>query len=279
MRSPLWHLNSFWVAYKLCQLCCPSIWTRALTPTPCRNFREPPTLTVVSPHSPQRYNLHRGAKSQSLQSFHTSRMGAPVLHATLLLLSAFLALTQTKNQSFAGECGSGGKQPLPGGARAMGAPGRTREAASSSHLQARLSSSLLYPRFGARCSELLSAHAPTGDPRKSSAFHSSLVLSAGSHSRQYLVTATTSRPGLRDPHVFIVGYVDHMPFMRFDSDGVAQRIQARGPWVKQMGPEYLEMERKNAERYSHRARENLRFAIQVYNQSDKGEWPLHISRE
>uniref|UniRef100_A0ABK0L320 RT1 class I, locus M6, gene 2 n=1 Tax=Rattus norvegicus TaxID=10116 RepID=A0ABK0L320_RAT len=119
-------------------------------------------------------------------------MGAPVLHATLLLLSAFLALTQTKNQSF-----------------------------------------------------------------------------AGSHSRQYLVTATTSRPGLRDPHVFIVGYVDHMPFMRFDSDGVAQRIQARGPWVKQMGPEYLEMERKNAERYSHRARENLRFAIQVYNQSDK----------
>ncbi|XP_063135395.1 RT1 class I, locus M6, gene 2 isoform X1 [Rattus norvegicus] len=196
-------------------------------------------------------------------------MGAPVLHATLLLLSAFLALTQTKNQSFAGECGSGGKQPLPGGARAMGAPGRTREAASSSHLQARLSSSLLYPRFGARCSELLSAHAPTGDPRKSSAFHSSLVLSAGSHSRQYLVTATTSRPGLRDPHVFIVGYVDHMPFMRFDSDGVAQRIQARGPWVKQMGPEYLEMERKNAERYSHRARENLRFAIQVYNQSDK----------
>lgn len=203
-----------------------------------------------------------------------------MLHATLLLLSAFLALTQTKNQSFAGECGSEGNslcleeqelwEPV--------APGRTREAAPS-HLQARLSSSLLYPPFGARCSELLSAHAPTGDPRKSSGSHSSLALSAGSHSRQYLVTATTSRPGLRDLHVFIVGYVDYMQFMRFDSDGVAQRIQARGPWVKQMGPEYLEMERKNAERYSHRARENLRFAIQVYNQSDKGEWPLHISRE
>lgn len=96
---------------------------------------------------------------------------------------------------------------------------------------------------------------------------------------QYLVTTTSSQPGLQDSHVCIVGHVDYMPFMRFDSDGAAQRIQTRGPWMKQMGPEYLEMERKNAERYSHRARENLRFAIQVYNQSDKGEWPLHISMD
>lgn len=88
---------------------------------------------------------------------------------------------------------------------------------------------------------------------------------------RYLVTTTASRPGLRDSHVFIVGYVDYMQFMRFDSDGTTPRIQARGPWVKQMGPGYLEMERMNAERYSHRARENLRFAIQVYNQSDNGE--------
>ncbi|NP_001008852.1 RT1 class I, locus M6, gene 1 precursor [Rattus norvegicus] len=122
-------------------------------------------------------------------------MGAPVLHATLLLLSAFLALTQTKNQSF-----------------------------------------------------------------------------AGSHFMQYLVTTTSSQPGLQDSHVCIVGHVDYMPFMRFDSDGAAQRIQTRGPWMKQMGPEYLEMERKNAEGYSHRARENLRFAIQVYNQSDKAHY-------
>uniref|UniRef100_UPI00402B2DAE patr class I histocompatibility antigen, A-2 alpha chain-like n=1 Tax=Arvicanthis niloticus TaxID=61156 RepID=UPI00402B2DAE len=91
---------------------------------------------------------------------------------------------------------------------------------------------------------------------------------AGSHSMKYLVTTTMSRPGLRDSHVFIVGYVDYMQFMRFDSHGATQRIQARGPWMKQMGPEYLEMERKASERHSHRAQENLRFAIQVYNQSD-----------
>ncbi|XP_028641298.1 class I histocompatibility antigen, Gogo-B*0102 alpha chain-like [Grammomys surdaster] len=118
-------------------------------------------------------------------------MGAPVLCANLLLLSAFLPLIQTKNQSF-----------------------------------------------------------------------------AGSHSLRYLVTTTTTRPGLRNSHVLIVGYVDYMQFTRFDSDGATQRIQARGPWMKQMGPAYLEMERKAHERYSHTSRENLRFAIQVYNQSD-----------
>lgn len=100
---------------------------------------------------------------------------------------------------------------------------------------------------------------------------SHLILPAGPHTMRYLVTTTASRPGLQDSHVFIVGYVDQMQFMRFDSDAVTQRIQARGPWVKQMGPEYLEMEKRNAERYSHRARQNLRFAIQVYNQSDSGE--------
>lgn len=87
----------------------------------------------------------------------------------------------------------------------------------------------------------------------------------------YLITATTSRPVLRDSHVFIGGYVDYIQFMRFDSHGATQRIQARGPWMKQMGPAHLEIERKNAERYLHRARENLQFAIQVYNQSYNGE--------
>uniref|UniRef100_A0A8C6HAW4 Ig-like domain-containing protein n=1 Tax=Mus spicilegus TaxID=10103 RepID=A0A8C6HAW4_MUSSI len=94
------------------------------------------------------------------------------------------------------------------------------------------------------------------------------ALSAGSHSLRYLVTMTVSGPGLRDSHVFIVAYMNYMQFMRFDSDGTTQRIQARGPWVKQMGPAYLEMERRKVESYSHRAQENLRFAIQVYNQSD-----------
>lgn len=82
---------------------------------------------------------------------------------------------------------------------------------------------------------------------------------------------TASRPGLRDSQAFIDGYVDYMQFMHFDSDGATQRIQARGPWVKQMGPEYLEMERKFAVVDSLSARKNLRFAIQIYNQSENGE--------
>lgn len=146
--------------------------------------------------------------------------------------------------------------------------GSTREAAPS-HRSARLSSSFLHPTVGSRCPEPLSARAPTGDPRRRSGAHR--ALSTGSHSLKYMVTTTASRPGLQNSHVIIVGYVDYTQYMRFDSDGATQRFQMRGPWMKQMGPAYLEMERQGLERYSHRARENLRFAIQIYNQSDNGE--------
>lgn len=79
-------------------------------PSACRNFGELLTVTVVSPHNPQRYKFHREEQSLfSLQFSHTSRMGATAPRATLLLLSAFLTLTQTKNQSFTREYGSGGK--------------------------------------------------------------------------------------------------------------------------------------------------------------------------
>lgn len=206
--------------------------------------------------------------SQSLQVLQTPRMAAAEPCSILLLLSVLQTLTQTETQRLAGECGSERKQPPPGGARGRRAwvvswslllftilpnPPAPISIPRSEHF-------VLFPSRPARLTEVLGGG--SGSHR---------LPPTGSHSLRYLVTTTASRSGLRDFHVFIVASVDHVPFMRFDSDADTQRIQARGPWVKQMGPEYLEMEKRNMERYSHRARENLRFAIQVYNQSDNGE--------
>lgn len=206
--------------------------------------------------------------SQSLQVLQTPRMAAAEPCPILFLLSVLQTLTQTETQSLAGECGSERKQPLPGGAlgrRAWVVSGPLLLLTILPNPPAPISTPrsehfVLFPSRPAHLPEVLGGG--SGSHR---------LPPTGSHSLRYLVTTTASRPGLRDSHVFIVASVDHMPFMRFDSDADTQRIQARGPWVKQMGPEYLEMEKRNMERYSHRARENLRFAIQVYNQSDNGE--------
>ncbi|XP_005372232.2 class I histocompatibility antigen, Gogo-B*0101 alpha chain-like [Microtus ochrogaster] len=90
--------------------------------------------------------------------------------------------------------------------------------------------------------------------------------SAGSHSLRYFVT-TTSGPGVREPRVIIVGYVDNIEFMSFDSDAESPRTEPRGSWVKRMGQKFWEEEVKYAESYAQRARENLRLALSVYNHS------------
>ncbi|XP_040588448.1 patr class I histocompatibility antigen, A-2 alpha chain-like [Mesocricetus auratus] len=93
----------------------------------------------------------------------------------------------------------------------------------------------------------------------------------GSHLLSYSVTTTTttaspttSPTGLQ---VFIVGYVDDTQILRFDSEA-ATKMEPRVPWAKQMGRDYWERETTGLESYSHTARENLRFAIRIYNQSD-----------
>ncbi|XP_051043421.1 patr class I histocompatibility antigen, A-126 alpha chain [Phodopus roborovskii] len=93
--------------------------------------------------------------------------------------------------------------------------------------------------------------------------------SAGSHSLRYFVT-TTSGPGVREPRVIIVGYVDDTEFMSFDSDAESPRTEPRGSWVKRMGQKFWEEEVKYAESYAQRARENLRLAMSVYNHSSDG---------
>ncbi|XP_052600026.1 putative HLA class I histocompatibility antigen, alpha chain H [Peromyscus californicus insignis] len=92
---------------------------------------------------------------------------------------------------------------------------------------------------------------------------------SGSHSLKYLITTTGSRKDLRDRQVFALGYVDDMQILRFKNDG-ATKMEPRAPWTKQMGRNYWEMVRKGMEDYAHTARENLRFAIRIYNQSDDG---------
>ncbi|GAB1301041.1 H-2 class I histocompatibility antigen, Q10 alpha chain [Apodemus speciosus] len=81
---------------------------------------------------------------------------------------------------------------------------------------------------------------------------------------------TMSGPGVREPRVIIVGYVDDTKFMSFDSDAEGQKTKPHGSWVKQMGQKFWEEEVKYAESYAQRARENLRLAMSVYNHSDDG---------
>ncbi|XP_051043418.1 HLA class I histocompatibility antigen, alpha chain F-like [Phodopus roborovskii] len=95
------------------------------------------------------------------------------------------------------------------------------------------------------------------------------ALPSGSHSMRYFVTTTASLTGVGEPQVIIVGFVDDTQFLRFDSDAAA-KVVPRVPWAKQMGANYWKWERKGMDHYSHTARENLRFALRIYNQSDDG---------
>nr|XP_006996136.1 patr class I histocompatibility antigen, A-2 alpha chain-like [Peromyscus maniculatus bairdii] len=89
---------------------------------------------------------------------------------------------------------------------------------------------------------------------------------AGSHLLRYFVTTTTSPMDLRDPKVFIAGYVDDTQILRFNSK-LATKLEPRVPWAKEIGRDYWEGVRKGLEHYSHTAQENVRSAIQIYNQS------------
>ncbi|XP_041491093.1 patr class I histocompatibility antigen, A-126 alpha chain-like [Microtus oregoni] len=92
---------------------------------------------------------------------------------------------------------------------------------------------------------------------------------AGSHLLRFLVTTNASRMGLQDFQVYIVGYVDDTQILRFHSD-VVTKLEPLLPQTKQMGPGFWKEAKKSMEGHAHRARENLRFAIQIYNQSNDG---------
>ncbi|XP_043306167.1 BOLA class I histocompatibility antigen, alpha chain BL3-6-like isoform X6 [Cervus canadensis] len=92
---------------------------------------------------------------------------------------------------------------------------------------------------------------------------------AGFHSMRYFSTAV-SRPGLGEPRFLQVGYVDDTQFVRFDSDAPNPRMEPRARWVEQEGPEYWDLETRNAEGHAQTFRVNLKTALGYYNQSEAG---------
>lgn len=179
-------------------------------------------------------------------------MGAAEPLPILLLLSV-LALTQTETQASAGKCRV--RRETTSEAR-RAAPGKKQRLPP-----------LPVPLVG--CPTPLQVCGPArGSPGKGSGSHGKSP--PGSHSLRYFVT-TTSGPGVREPRVIIVGYVDNIEFMSFDSDAESPRTEPRGSWVKRMGQKFWEEEVKYAESYAQRARENLRLALSVYNHSSNGE--------
>lgn len=154
LGSPLSLLNSLWVAYKLCQLRCSSIWTHVLTPSACRNFRELFTVTVVLPTTHSARNSTERNKVSVPPDFPHIKDGA---YSTLCHPPAALSIPGSDPDQEPELCW------LVWVWRET-APDNTREAAPS-HRPATLSSSLFYPMFGVRCPEPLLTRGTTRDPQ------------------------------------------------------------------------------------------------------------------
>ena len=92
----------------------------------------------------------------------------------------------------------------------------------------------------------------------------------GSHSLRYFYTAV-SRPGLEEPRFIIVGYVDDMQFVRFDSDAPDPRMEPRARWVEQERPEYWDQATQRTKDTKQTFRANLNSLRGYYNQSEAGE--------
>ncbi|XP_054554170.1 popy Class I histocompatibility antigen, A-1 alpha chain-like [Talpa occidentalis] len=89
---------------------------------------------------------------------------------------------------------------------------------------------------------------------------------AGSHSLRYFSTMM-SPPGLGEPHVVVVGYVDDTQIERFDSDAASLRMEPRAPWAGREGPECWELETRSAKGTAQTFRLNLGSAVCYYNHS------------
>nr|AGN98181.1 MHC class I antigen [Ovis aries] len=96
---------------------------------------------------------------------------------------------------------------------------------------------------------------------------------AGPHSLRYFLTAV-SRPGLGEPRFIAVGYVDDTQFVRFDSDAPDPRMEPRAPWMEQEGPEYWDLNTRNAKGHAQTFRVSLNNLRGYYNQSEAGSHTL-----
>ncbi|KAM7319323.1 hypothetical protein ACRRTK_022435 [Alexandromys fortis] len=96
------------------------------------------------------------------------------------------------------------------------------------------------------------------------------LLRSGSHSLRYFYTAI-SRPGLGEPRFIVVGYVDDMQFMSFDSDAETPRAKPSLPWAEQMGSEYWEDQTLKFKKDTQNFRKCLQNMLHRYKQSQDGE--------
>lgn len=165
-------------------------------------------------------------------------MGAAEPRPILLLLSV-LALTQTETQASSGKCRvrrettSEARRAAPRKAQHPARPARSLAGLPS--LAPPPHPCLTVPLVG--CPTPLQVCGPAREsPGKGSGSHGKSP--PGSHSLRYFVT-TTSGPGIREPRVIIVGYVDNIEFMSFDSDAESPRAEPRGVMGKTNGSEIL----------------------------------------
>ncbi|XP_055983988.1 BOLA class I histocompatibility antigen, alpha chain BL3-6-like [Sorex fumeus] len=87
------------------------------------------------------------------------------------------------------------------------------------------------------------------------------------HSLRYVYT-TVSRPGCGEARFIVVGYVNDMQFLRFDSDSASQRAEPRGLWVEREDPEYWEEVTRICKSNALDSRVSLSNLRGLYNQSE-----------
>lgn len=219
------------ILYHLCQLSCLFIWTQIFTPRKfgiCMSkfWRKPLTVTVASPHNPQCYKLQR--EEQALNPYRYFRYQGWGLQSCVSSCCCFQPwlLLRLRPRATWVSVKATGKEPLREGQGQLW----------GSFLSAFAQSALLLSSVPNPHPAPLQACAPDGGfPGEGIMSHGTLP--PGSHSLPYFVT-TTSGPGVREPRVIIVGYVDDTEFMSFDSDA---EVQDKAPWVmgKANGAEVL----------------------------------------
>ncbi|XP_012589831.1 PREDICTED: class I histocompatibility antigen, Gogo-OKO alpha chain-like [Condylura cristata] len=96
---------------------------------------------------------------------------------------------------------------------------------------------------------------------------------AGSHSLRYISTAM-SGPGLEEPRIIAVGYVDDTQFGRFEGTALGQIAELLAPWANRVGQKDLEEETRNQRDEAQWFKALLKTLRGLYNQSNNGSLTL-----
>ncbi|XP_038598180.1 BOLA class I histocompatibility antigen, alpha chain BL3-7-like [Tachyglossus aculeatus] len=97
-----------------------------------------------------------------------------------------------------------------------------------------------------------------------------------SHYLRYFFTGVT-RPGPGVSEFTVVGYVDDVQFVRFDSDQGLGRMEPRTTWIRNNeGPEYWDRETQILKGAAQAFRVNLQTLLGYYNQSKDGAHSFQV---